>query len=202
MLRDKLLLATITLWTLLASQGCQKTIPLEAPTKSHINPEDINLTLEDAIAKNKLEVADNLYLDFREDHYRSQKISALMLQLSKAHMQQQEYLLANYYAQSYASDYPDGSHVDEAWYLQLRSYFLRFKSSKESSMDIYEQFDEASKVYIENIRKKEFRTKVKEMQEEAKEIQKNRNEALALYYEKLNKPKAAEFYRELLNSKK
>lgn len=182
---------------LLFSVGCQTTIPLDDFRKKKDVSTEQNLTLDQAIALLKLERADNLYLDFRESHPESPATASLMLRLSKAHMELKEYLLAKYYAESYASDFPDGKRIEEAWYLQLRSLFLRFKDTKESSEDLFRRFTAAAEVYVSEAHARRYRDKVKEMIRESQVLQKQRNDAIAMYYEKHGKHKAAEYYRNL-----
>ena len=185
---------------LLGSVGCQKSIPLDnlvearkqdTPTQKSTRRLDLN----EAIMQHKLEYADTLYLEYRGEHPDSRKIPAMMLKLSKAHIKEKEYLLARYYAEAYITDYPDGKNVDQAWFLRLKALFLRFRSP--GSVDsLGEQFQEEAELFISDSFYRKYHAKVREMLKETKKIQYQRNEALALYYEKLGKPKAAAFYRQ------
>ena len=185
---------------LLGSVGCQKSIPLDdlVKTQKETMPAQKSaqkLNMNEAIKQHKLAYADNLYLEYRGEHPDSRKIPAMMLKLSKAHIKDKEYLLARYYAETYITDYPDGKNVDQAWFLRLKALFLRFRSP--GSVDsLGEQFEEEAVAFISDPFYRKYHAKVREMLKEAKKIQYQRNEALALYYEKLGKPKAAAFYRQ------
>ncbi len=185
---------------LLSSAGCQKSIPLDnliATHKSNTSTRKSTkkLSLNEAIKQQKLGYADNLYLEYRGEHPDSGKIPAMILKLSKAHIREKEYLLARYYAEAYITDYPDRKNVDLAWFLRLKSLFLRFRSP--GSVDsLGEQFQEEARVFISDPFYRKYHAKVRDMLKETKKIQHQRNEALARYYEKLGKPKAAAFYRQ------
>ena len=185
---------------LLGSVGCQKNIPLDSLTAARkqnasIQKSTQKLSLDEAIKQHKLAYADNLYLEYRGEHPDSSKTPAMILKLSKAHIREKEYLLARYYAEAYITDYPDGKNVDQAWFLRLKALFLRFRSP--GSVDsLGEQFEEEAVAFISDPFYRKYHAKVREMLKEAKKIQYQRNEALALYYEKLGKPKAAAFYRQ------
>jgi len=185
---------TVISIVLLCSTGCQKTIPLESLAKAKKTKTLKHLSMQEAIRQHELEYADNLYLGYREKNPDSETIPALMLRLAKAHMQQREYLLARYYTESYIRDYPDRKNVDEAWFLRLKSLFLRFQSEG-SAENLEKQFQGEAAMFVEDPAYRKYHEKVREMLEEAKEMQRQRNEALAVYYEKRKKPKAAAFYR-------
>ena len=194
---------------LLGGTGCQKSIPLGSLATAHkqntsTRKSTQKLGLDEAIKQHKLVYADNLYLAYRGEHPDSGKIPAMVLTLSKAHIKEKEYLLARYYAEAYIADYPDGKNVDQAWFLRLKALFLRFRSP--GSVDsLGEQFQEEAEAFISDPFYRKYHPKAREMLKETKKIQYQRNEALALYYEKLGKPKAADFYRQknnLLKKKK
>ena len=181
--------------TLLCATGCQKSMPLDTLIATKKSKVSKKLTMSEAIRQDELEYADNLYLDYRGKNPESDKLPAMMLKLSQAHIKHKEYLLARYYAEAYITDYPDGRRVDQAWFLRLRTLFFRFKS-KGSGESLGKQFEEEAIAFTANPLLKKYHAKVQKMLKVAKEIQHKRNEALAVYYEKRGKHKAAAFYRE------
>lgn len=190
----------LVLFTLMfGSAGCQKSIPLDAliatkKTNASTLKSAKKLSMNEAIKQHELEYADNLYLEYRGEHPESSRIPAMMLKLSRAHIREKEYLLARYYAESYITDYPDGKDVDMAWFLRLKTLFLRFRLPG-SAESLGEQFREEAAAFISVPAYRKYHAKARKMLKETKRIQHHRNEALARYYEKLGKPKAAAFYR-------
>jgi len=151
--------------------------------------------MNEAISQHELEYADNLYLDYRGAHPDSDKLPSMMLKLAQAHITQKEYLLARYYAEAYITDYSDGKRVDQAWFLRLKALFLR-AISKGSAETLVEQFQEEAAVFIANPAYRKYHAKARAMLKRSQNIQYQRNEVLALYYEKHGKKKAAAFYRD------
>ena len=180
---------------LLCTTGCQKSVPLDTLMATKKSKVSKKLTMNEAIKQHELEYADNLYLDYRGKNPDSNKLPSMILKLSQAHIKHKEYLLARYYAEAYIIDYPDGRRVDQAWFLRLKTLFFRFKS-KGSGESLGKQFQEEAIAFTKNPLLKKYHAKVEKMRKEAKEIQHTRNEALAVYYEKHGKDKAAAFYRE------
>jgi len=175
--------------------ACQKSIPLEALTAKKKSSVNKKLTMNEAIREGELEYADNLYLDYRGKNPDSKMLPSMMLTLSQAHIKQKEYLLGRYYAEAYITDYPDSKRVDEAWFLRLKTLFLRFKSQG-SGEDLGRQFQDEARALIENPLLRRYHAKTEAMLKAFKEIQYQRNAALAVYYKKRGKHKAAAFYRE------
>jgi len=175
--------------------SCQTTIPLERLVVAKKKEPLRHLSLDQAIRQEKLEQADDLYLVYRDKHPESDKIPSLMLRLAQAHITQKEYLLARYYTESYIRDYPDGRRVGEVWFLRLKSLFLRYvhHGNIESEGELF-QGEVRSFLYNPAYRK--YHTEARKLYKRYKEIQHRHNEALALYYEKRGKQKAADFYRQ------
>jgi len=174
--------------------GCQKTVPLDTLVGKKRTNVTRKLGMNEAISQHELEYADNLYLEYRGAHPDSDKLPSIMLKLSQAHMDQKEYLLARYYAEAYIRDYPEGRRVDQAWFLRLKALFLR-AVSKGSSETLIGQFQEEAAAFIATPAYRKYHSKVRVMRKKSQKIQYRRNEALALYYEKRGKKKAAAFYR-------
>lgn len=188
-------LCTVIGFVLFSSTGCQKTIPLDTlVTKKRTNVTK-KLTMNEAISQHELEYADNLYLDYRGAHPDSDKLPSMMLKLAQAHITQKEYLLARYYAEVYITDYSDGKRVDQAWFLRLKALFLR-AISKGSAETLIEQFQEEAAAFIANPAYRKYHAKARAILKRSQNIQYQRNEVLALYYEKHGKKKAAAFYRD------
>ena len=182
-------------FVLFCSAGCQKTMPLDTLVGKKKTTLTKKLTMNEAISQHELEYADNLYLDYRGMHPDSDRLPPMMLKLARAHIAQKEYLLARYYAEAYITDYPDGKRVDEAWFLRLKALFLR-AISKGSAETLMEQFQEEEALFIANPAYRKYHAQARAMLKRSQNIQYQRNEALALYYEKRGKKRAAAFYRD------
>jgi len=173
--------------------GCAKEeVTPPVPTPKHaVKQAD---TLESAIEKRDLVLADKRYLAYRGAHPESSKLPTYMLQLSKAHMEIGEYLLARYYAESYIREYPTGRRIDQAWFLRIKSLFLRYKEN-DSSQALADQLRAESRDFLSRFGKSPYRKEIKTMLAESQKIIRARNEEIAKAYERMGKTKAAEYYR-------
>ncbi len=188
------IISSIAIFFLFSSGvGCA---PQEAPKpkiKKVKNQKNIFI-LDKAIQEKRLEEADSLYLSYRGEHPESKQLPGYMLKLSKAHMEIGEYLLARYYAESYISDYPSGKRIDEAWFLRIKSLFLRFKEI-DHSQTLADQLREESKAFLAYFTHSSYRTEIKKMLEVSQQIIQEKNEEIAAAYERMGKKKAADYYR-------
>ncbi len=151
-------------------------------------------TVSAAIKSGDLELADKLYLKFRGKYPDSDRLAGMMLDLAKAHMDAQEYLLARYYTEAYIREYPGGIRADKAWFLRTKSLFLKYKN-QDSSPDIADRFKSESKAFLKTFPKSKYIEEIKSLQEQMREMLIKKNEEIAKTYEKMGKLKAAQYYR-------
>jgi len=187
--------AGMTIWffVYIMLYGCTPTTDLK--------PSDVNMTesgylksIKLSIAAEDLESADKKYLSFRGKYIESKLIADAIFLLSAAHIENQEYLLARFYADAYISEYPDGKRLDNAWFLRVKSTFERFKNSN-SDDEPEKSFARESQEFLNSFSHSKYRKDIKELQKEFYTIRKKRYEKIAELYERIDKPKAAEFYR-------
>jgi len=184
--------ASIALVLLLAACSSTAIEAIDAPRTKQRDSDKV--TINAAIQSKQLELADKKYLTFRGQHPESDRLPTLMLTLSKAHMKAKEYLLARYYAEAYIRDYPSGKRVDQAWFLRIKSLFLRFKSN-DSSEVLADKLKEESQVFLSYFTRSTYRANIKKMRKESQKIIRARNEEIAQAYERMGKKKAAKYYR-------
>jgi len=174
--------------------GCSSTTSPVTPSSTGIKKVSSKKSIESAIADKDLVLADDRYLAYRGEHPESKRLPGYMLKLSKAHMDIGEYLLARYYAESYITDYPSGKRIDEAWFLRIKSLFLRFKEV-DPSQPLADQLREESKAFLDYFTHSTYRTEIKKMLEVSQQIIQKKNEEIAAAYERMGKKKAAAYYR-------
>ena len=176
--------------------GCTSAIvAIDKPAGQTKNTKNSKATLDAAIKGKDLELADKKYLEFRGMHPESSRLPALMLKLSRAHMEAKEYLLARYYAEAYIKDYSSGRRVDQAWFLRIKSLFLRFQSNS-SAQVLADHLKEEGSAFVSGFPRSKYRSDVKKMLKESQKIIRARNEEIAKSYERMGKKKAAAYYRD------
>jgi len=154
-----------------------------------------------AIKDKDLDLADQLYLDMRDEYMESTSVPNIIFKLIDAHIDAHEYLLSRYYSESYIKDYPEGRRVQYASFLKVKSLFLRFKNNN-NKQEIIDQLELELKDFLSYYTKGKYSLKVKKMKTEFEAIKENETEKIAMTYEKLGKLKAAEYYRSKLKKEK
>ena len=79
------------------------------------------------IASNDLDEADDTYTSLESEHRNSPFIPSAMLILINAHIDEEEYALANFYLDEYIKRFSLSKDIDYARYLKIKANFLGFK---------------------------------------------------------------------------
>ncbi len=78
------------------------------------------------ITNKDLELADSHYTSMSSEHVASPLLEPALLILAQAHMEEEEYLLANFYLDLYIKRYGDRKKNEYAKYLKIKANFLSF----------------------------------------------------------------------------
>lgn len=141
-----------------------------------------------------LEQADNLFTSLQSEHIRSPLIQEAMLIMAQAHMDNEEYLLANYYLDEYIKRYGDKKNVEFARYMKVKANFLAFKKANRDQqliLDTQKEVEDFIKEYPYSAYKPYAQTILLKLALANKEI----NENIAGLYDRIDKPEAAKKYR-------
>lgn len=79
------------------------------------------------VAENDLDLADDTYTSLESEHRNSPFIPSAMLILVNAHIDEEEYALANFYLDEYTKRFGLSKDIDYARYLKIKANFLGFK---------------------------------------------------------------------------
>ena len=79
------------------------------------------------IGSNDLDEADDTYTSLESEHRNSPFIPSAMLILINAHIDEEEYALANFYLDEYIKRFGLSKDIDYARYLKIKANFLGFK---------------------------------------------------------------------------
>lgn len=79
------------------------------------------------IAEGELDAADDTYTSLESEHRNSPYIPTAMLILVNAHMQEEEYALANFYLDEYIKRFSLSKDIDYARYMKIKANFMGFK---------------------------------------------------------------------------
>ena len=80
------------------------------------------------ISNYNLDDADDTFTSLESEHRNSPFISSAMMIIATAHMEEEEYAMANYYLDEYLKRYSLKRDADYIRYLKIKSNFMAFKS--------------------------------------------------------------------------
>ncbi len=147
------------------------------------------------IASSNLDKADNYYISLRSEHARSPLLPTATMLLAQAHMEDQAYIMADYYLDEYLKKYAKGIKIEQAKFLKIKAAFLGIKDiNKEQQLmiDTLSNVDTFVKRYPHSIYLPVVDT-IKVRLHMAKYML---NENIASLYNRLGKEKASKIYKE------
>ncbi len=143
--------------------------------------------------KGDLEQADKTFTSLQSEHIRSPLISEAMLILAQAHMDNEEYILANYYLDEYIKRFGDKKSAEFAKYLKVKANFMAFKKpyrDQQLLIDTQKDSEEFIKEYPNSVYRPYVETMVLKLALGNKLI----NENIAGLYKRIDKPEASKKY--------
>jgi len=150
--------------------------------------------IADSIARGNMDKADEYYISLKSEHMRSPLMPTAIMMLAQAHMQEEEYLLANYYWDEYNKRYADEEGREYTEFMKLKASFLGVKDVYKDQKLIMDSINQA-KIYLLRYPGSEYEPLVKTLLVRLHMAQYLLNENIAALYDRTGKPKAAEIYR-------
>ncbi|WP_069636653.1 outer membrane protein assembly factor BamD [Campylobacter pinnipediorum] len=93
----------------------------------NLTPEEWYSQILENIKSNELELADKYYVSMASEHVASPLLEQILMILSQAHANNEEYLLANFYLNEYVKRYGDNAEKTEfAEFLKIKANFDSF----------------------------------------------------------------------------
>jgi len=145
------------------------------------------------VSSSNLDKADNLYISLRSEHARSPLLPTATMILANAHMEDQAYIMADYYLDEYLKKYASGSDIEQAKFLKIKAAFLGIKDvNKEQQLMLNTllEVDKFMKSYPNSI----YLPIVSTVKVRLHMSQYMLNENIANLYGRLGKDKAKEIY--------
>jgi len=147
------------------------------------------------VASSNLDKADNYYISLRSEHSRSPLLPTATKILANAHMEDQAFIMADYYLDEYLKKYATGSQREEAKFLKIKAAFLGIKDFNKDQKLMMDALNDVNK-FIKSYPNSIYLPDVQTMQVRLHMAQYMLNENVAALYDRLGKEKAAEIYRE------
>jgi len=146
------------------------------------------------VASSNLDKADNYYISLRSEHMRSPVLPTATMFLAQAHMEEQEFIMADYYLDEYLKKYATGSGIERAKFLKIKAAFLGIKDINKDQklmIDTLADVDSFVKLYPSSI----YLPVVQTIRVRLNMAQYMLNENIANLYARIGKDKAANIYR-------
>ncbi|MDD2449215.1 MAG: outer membrane protein assembly factor BamD [Sulfurimonas sp.] len=146
------------------------------------------------ISQGDLEKADNYYSSLQGEHIGSPLLPEATMILAIAHMHHDEYLLSEHFLNEYIKRYATINEKEDAEFLKIKSKYLALPLPRRDQALIEEAIQEADK-FKQNYPNSMYFALVNTMQTRLLMAEAALNETIASLYERLDKPKGAEYYR-------
>jgi len=142
-----------------------------------------------------LDKADNYYISLRSEHLHSPLLPTATLILAHAHMEDQSYLMADYYFDEYLRKYATGKMVEYIKFLKLKASFLGLKDINRDQKLILKTLKDVDDFLIK-YPKSIYNPLVNTIKVRLKMAEYLLNEDIANLYSRIGKKKASQIYRE------
>jgi len=151
--------------------------------------------IANSISANNMDKADAFYISLKSEHMRSPLMPTAIMMLAHAHMNNEKYLLSNYYLDEYNKRYGESDNREYIEFMKLKASFLGIKDVYKDQKLIMDSITKA-KTYIYRYPGSEYAPLVNTILIRLHMSQYLLNENIAALYDRTSKPEAAKIYRE------
>ena len=148
-----------------------------------------------SISIDNLDKADSYYISLKSEHMRSPLMPTAMMMLAHAHMNKEEYLLANYYLDEYNKRYSQEESRDYIDFMKIKASFFGIKEVYKDQKLILDSIEEAKR-YLLRYPYSAYRPLVNTILIRVQMSQYLLNENIAALYDRTGKKRASKIYRE------
>ncbi|MCK4441747.1 MAG: outer membrane protein assembly factor BamD [Sulfurovaceae bacterium] len=148
-----------------------------------------------SISSSNFDKADNYYISLRSEHTNSPLLPTATLILAQAHIQDQGFLMADYYLDEYLKKYATEEKIELAKFLKIKAAFLGLKDinrDQKLMIDTLENVDKFTKDYPNSI----YKPIVDTLKVRLFMAQYLLNENIASLYNRIDKDKAYKIYKD------
>jgi outer membrane protein assembly factor BamD len=148
-----------------------------------------------SISNGNMDKADAYYISLKSEHMRSPLMPTAIMMLAHAHMNKEEYLLANHYLDAYNKRYGEGEKREYVDFMKLKAAFLGIKDVYKDQKLIMDSIANGNK-YLLRYPGSAYAPLVNTILVRLHMSQYLLNENIAALYDRTGKPDAAEIYRD------
>jgi len=141
-----------------------------------------------------LEEADNLYTSLSSEHVSSPLLPEAMMILAQAHMEEEEYLLANFYLDEYIKRFGSSKTSEYARYMKIRANFESFPNPNRNQQLLLDTMAQ-TKEFVDKYPNSKYRPMVETMYVKLKLGEYFMIKNIADLYTRIDKLEAAKIYQ-------
>ncbi len=151
--------------------------------------------IAESIVKTELEKADEYFVSLRSEHVSSPLLPVAIIMLAHAHMDEEEYLLANYYFDEYNKRFATSEELEYSDFMKLKSAFFGIVDVNKDQKLILDTVENSTKFTAR------YPGSVYEPLNDTISVRLNMsqyllNENVAALYDRTGKKEAAKIYRQ------
>ncbi len=190
----KTLLATVAMSIIFI--GCSKNEEVAQNNKSALY---WYKKIATEVGNYNLDKADSYYLSLKSEHIRTPLLPASIIMLAQAHMQEEEYLLANFYFDEYNKRFATSDGREYADYMKIKSAFLGISDVNKDQKLMLDTVNNASK-FLYRHPNSPYEPLVNTILVRLHMSQYLLNENIAGLYSRVGKDKASKIYKDKNNN--
>lgn len=152
------------------------------------------------ISNYQLDEADDTFTSLESEHRNSPLLPSAMMIIATAHMEEEEYQMANYYFDEYLKRFSLQKDADYIRYLKIKSNFLAF-SRQFREQKLLDETLEQTNEFILRYPRSEYIHLVQTMKSRLLMAQALFNKEIAELYGRIDKPEAKKFYEQKASEK-
>lgn len=165
----------------------------------NLPPQEWYSQILDNIKLNQIKKADENFVSFSSEHVNSPYLEQIMLILARVHMEKEEYLIANYYLDSYIKKYGDFEKIEYAKYLKIKANFDSF-TKPSRNLKLVEDSIYQIEMFLFQYPNTIYRPLLETMRTKFILGQVYTNQQILDLYERTGKKESAEVYRKKLEN--
>lgn len=145
------------------------------------------------IATFDLDQADDTYVSLESEHKNSPLLPTALMIMANAHIDEEQYQMAEYYLDEYSRKYGFSKNIDYIRYLKIKAKFLAFKNQfreQQLLLDTIKEIDE----FIVKFPNSPYLYLVQTIQSRLYMAKATFDKEISELYTRLDKPKASKYY--------
>ena len=187
--KNRFLLTTITAIFLLS--GCAKEV------EEYNQPAIFWYSrIVESVSNGDLEMADNYYSSLQGEHIGSPLLPEATIILALSHMNFEEYLLTEHFLNEYVKRYATSNEKEDADFLKIKAKYMALPNPRRDQGLVNEAIAEGEK-FKQNYPNSMYLSIIDTMLTRLQLADAALNETIADLYDRLDKPKSAEYYRSI-----